>query len=296
MKVIPCDRHIYAFEPRMDPIVMIEAPETVVFETIDAMGGQVKSEKDKLVALDFSRINPATGPAFVKGAQPGDTLVVQIHGIDLPDQGAIVTGKGMGVLGDEMKAHATKILPIKDRHVHFDRIELPVSPMVGVMGVAPEKETFPTGTAHRHGGNMDTKEIGEGATVYLPVFQRGGMLAMGDVHAVMGDGEVCVAACEVSSRIAVEIDVVKGRQPKWPMVETNEGIYILVSLPTIEEALREVTQEAVAFLSEKLELPFQEAYMLASLAVDIRISQLVDPNKTAKAFIPNTLVGFDAFA
>lgn len=289
MKAISRDHHIYAFSPKMKPGLSIEAPETVVFETADAMGGQVQTEQDQLFSVDFSKINPATGPVSIKGAQPGDTLVVQVQGIELPQQGVIVTGPGMGVLGDEMKTHATKILPIKNGFVRFDNLLLPVAPMIGVIGVATETEAFPTGTAHRHGGNMDTKEIGEGATVYLPVFQRGAMLAMGDVHAVMGDGEVCVSACEVPSRITVEIDVIKGKAMKWPVVETKDGMYILVSLPTIEQALREATREAAAFLGERQELSLEEATMLASLAVDIRISQLVDPNKTAKAFVPKAL-------
>jgi len=289
MKAISHDHHIYAFAPKMKPGLSIEAPETVVFETADAMGGQIQTEQDQLFSVDFSKINPATGPVSIKGAQPGDTLVVQVQGIELPEQGVIVTGPGMGVLGDEMKTHTTKILPIKNGFVQFDNLLLPVAPMIGVIGVATETEAFPTGTAHHHGGNMDTKEIGEGATVYLPVFQRGAMLAMGDVHAVMGDGEVCVSACEVPSRITVEIDVIKGKAMKWPVVETKDGIYILVSLPTIEEALVEVTREAAGFLSERQQLSFEEATMLASLAVDIRISQLVDPNKTAKAFVPTAL-------
>ena len=286
MKAISSDHHVYEFKPKMSPAMTVEAPETVVFETLDAMGGQVQTEEDKLFDLDFAKINPATGPILIKGAQPGDTLVVQVQGIELPEQGAIVTGKDMGVLGKEIESYATKILPIENGHVCFDDLKLPVSPMIGVIGVASEKEGHPTGTAHRHGGNMDTKEIKEGSIVYLPIYQQGAMLAMGDVHAVMGDGEVCVSACEVPSLVTVEIDVIKGQQKKWPVVENDEGFYILVSLPSIEEALLEVTREAVAFLSNVLELSFEEAYMLASLVVDIRISQLVDPNKTAKAFIP----------
>jgi len=292
MKVIPSDQRVYQFAPDMRSTFSLGPPDTVIFETIDAFGGQISTEADRLETVDFSQVNPATGPVSIKGAQPGDTLVVQVQGIKLPQQGVIVTGPGMGVLGDEMKTHATKILPIKDGFVQFDNLVLPVAPMIGVIGVAPETEAFPTGTAHCHGGNMDTKEIGEGATVYLPVFQRGAMLAMGDVHAVMGDGEVCVSACEVSAIITVEIDIIKGKAMKWPVVETKDGMYILVSLPTIEEALREVTREAAAFLGDRQELSLEEAAMLASLAVDIRISQLVDPNKTAKAFVPKAL--FDA--
>lgn len=295
MKTIYPDKSIYAFAPHMRPALTVEPQETLVFETIDAFGGQITSAKDTLEHLDFSRVNPATGPVFILDAQLGDTLVVRIEGIELPAQGAIVTGEGMGVLREEMEGHATKILPIKDNYVHFDGIQLPVSPMIGVIGVAPEGEPFPTGSAHRHGGNMDTKEIGEGATLYLPVFQQGAMLAMGDVHAVMGDGEVCVSGCEVSARITVEIDLIKGKWMRWPVVERKEGLYIVVSLPSIEESLHIATKEAVHLLQARLALPVTEAAMLASLAVDIKISQLVDPYKTVKAFIPRGIIGEGIF-
>ena len=295
MQAILDDKHIYTFNPTMKPALSIKAPETVVFTTIDAFGGQITSEETNLEGFDPTRINAATGPVSVSRAEPGDTLVVHIQRIDLPNQGAIVTGKGLGVLGHGMANTAVKILPIEGDDVCFNDLRLAVAPMIGVIGVSPERETYPTRTAHRHGGNLDTKEIGEGSTVYLPVFQPGAMLAMGDVHAVMGDGEVCVSASEVSSQVTVHITVITGQQLTWPVVETEDGFYILVSLPSLDEAILNATTEAVTLLQRVLHLSFEEAYMLASLAVDIRISQLVNPNKTAKAFIPKTLVGEGAF-
>lgn len=131
---------------------------------------------------------------------------------------------------------------------------------------------------------MDTKEITVGSRVHLPIFQDGAMLALGDVHAVMGDGEVCVSACEVPAVVTVRVDV-EDVSIEWPMVETKEDIYILVSLPRIEEAFEQATYTAVKLLSEKKNMPIEEAYMLASLIVDVGVSQLVDPNLTVKAKI-----------
>jgi len=295
MRHIQANRHIYVFAPKMTAIETIDIPSELVFETIDALGGQIASPEDRLTELDFSRVNPATGPIFIEGTRSGDTLIVRIKRIELPETGVIITGPGMGVLGDELSEYTTKILPIRDGYVRFNDLELPVAPMIGVIGVASESERYPTGTAHRHGGNMDTKEISEGTTLYLPVFQEGALLALGDVHAVMGDGEVCISGCEISASVTVELDVIKGRQMDWPMVSTDEGIYIIVSLPTIDAALKEATREAVLFLERKQQISREEAAMLASLAVDIKISQLVDPNKTAKAFIPRMLAGVHPF-
>jgi len=288
---IPVDRQVYAFSDGMVAAAYAAPGETLVFEAQDALGGQVKTSGDVLAGLDFTRINPATGPVYVEGAEPGDTLVVRVLSIEPADSGAIVTGPGLGVLGDETERHATRILPVEDGAVVFGDLRLPARPMIGVIGVAPSEGSYPTGTAHRHGGNMDTKEIVKGCTVYLTVAQPGALLALGDVHAVMGDGEVCVSACEVDARVTVEIDVIKGRQAEWPIVEIDDAILILVSLPTIQEALEEATRQAVRLLQAARGLSHEDAYMLASLAVDVGVSQLVDPNKTAKARILSAVLG-----
>ncbi len=293
---VPADQAIYAFRPDLHPVATVIPPARLVFETMDALGGQIRSPQDRLTAIDFDHVNPATGPVAVRGAAPGDALVVHIEHIELPESGVIVTGPGMGVLGGEVTSHETRILPIRDRHVHFVGLRLPVSPMIGVIGVAPAGGTLPTGTAHRHGGNMDTKEIGEGATIYLPVAQPGALLALGDVHAVMGDGEVCVSACEVRSRVTLTVEVVKAAAPAWPVVVARDRVIVVVSLPSLAEATQEATRSAVHLLEDRLSLSFAEAYLLASLAVDVGVSQLVDPNLTAKAAIPESLFGPQGFS
>ena len=291
MKTIPADRHVYTFSPQMKAAAEALPGETLAFETQDALGGQVQRADDVLAELDFSRINPATGPVHVDGAEPGDTLVVRVVDIETATMGAIVTGPGMGVLGAETEQHAARILPVEDGAVIFDGLRLPARPMIGVIGVAPSSGSYPTGTAHRHGGNMDTKEIVQGCAVYLPVAQQGALLALGDVHAVQGDGEVCVSACEVDARVTAEVDVVKGRQADWPIVALDDSTYVLVSLPEIGEALEEATRQAVKLLERARGLSHEDATMLASLAVDIGVSQLVDPNVTARARIPNVVLG-----
>jgi len=290
MRTIPSSQHIYAFTPNLEAVDSIAIGETVCFRALDALGGQVRTETDILAELDFNRVNPATGPLRIRNVNPGDTLIVRIQNIEMDDQGAIVTGPGLGVLGDEINNHATRILRVDGSNVYFGDLVLKARPMIGVIGCAPDSDSYPTGTAHRHGGNMDTKEIGVGTTLYLPVFQDGAMLAMGDVHAVMGDGEVCVSACEIAARITVQCDRLDKRCCDWPIVETQDVIHILVSLPTIEEALTEATRQAVWLLQKARDLSKEDAYMLTSLAVNLGISQLVDPNKTAKASIPKNIL------
>ncbi len=288
MKKICSSEVIYAFSPVMTPVETVEPGEVIVFETLDALGGQIKTEQDT-ANLDFSKVNPATGPVFVKGATAGKTLKIKILDIEIADKGVIVSEEGFGVLPELTKGFKVKILQIDDGLIHFGNLRLPVDPMIGVIGVAPNKDEFPTGTAHKHGGNMDTKQIKTGSTLYLPIFQEGALLALGDVHALMADGEVCVSACEVGAKVMVMVDIVD-QKTQWPMIETKEGYFIVVSLPDIEQAIIEVTAQAVSFLSDMLKISTVDAYMLASLVVDIQISQLVDPNKTAKAFIPKSVL------
>ncbi|MBU0595656.1 acetamidase/formamidase family protein, partial [Candidatus Bipolaricaulota bacterium] len=124
MKRVSIDRQIYAFSTAMEPAAHVAPGEQVLFESQDALGGQVKAETDILSDLDFTRINPATGPVYVQGAEPGDTLVVRVLSIDCAPSGAIVTGPGLGVLGEEMTRHATRILPVEGGAVVFDGLRL----------------------------------------------------------------------------------------------------------------------------------------------------------------------------
>ncbi|MEM1687056.1 MAG: acetamidase/formamidase family protein [Zestosphaera sp.] len=161
--------------------------------------------------------------------------------------------------------------------------------MVGVVGVATREKT-PTGVPGRHGGNLDTKYVTEGSTIYLPVEAEGALFGLGDLHAAMGDGEVCVTGCEVSGRVLVVLDVIKKSAPKWPVLEYGEWVFVLVSNENLEKAVREAVQVSVEAISHATGVSWHEAYMLASMATDLEISQVVDPRKTLRVKIPKTIV------
>jgi amidase len=277
---------IYIFEPEMSPAASVKPGEVFKVETDDCFCGQIKSEKTLCSEIDFDRINPATGPIRIEGAEPGDTLAVEIIGMDLADHGVAVAVPGEGLLGDSVERPSTKIIPIKDGQCLFSGLSLPVKPMIGVIGVAPEEGAFPTGTPWSHGGNMDTKDIGPGAILYLPVRRPGALLAMGDCHAVMGDGEVCCSGCEVATTVTLRTSLIKGRSRKWPILETSEGLSVIVSGEDLDSVLSEATSEAVDMLKTGLGLSWEDAYVLSSLVMDLRISQLVDPKKTVRGVIP----------
>ena len=291
MLTIKRDTVVYFMSPNNAPVARVQSGDTFVFETNDCFGGQIAKETDRLGTLDWSRINPATGPVYVEGAQAGDTLKVEILNIALARQAAMIEAPGEGITGMAAQEESTKILPIEGGFAHFsDTLKLPLSPMIGVIGTAPADEDIATGTPAAHGGNMDCKRIGAGATLYLPVHADGALLAMGDLHAVMGDGEVCVCGAEIAGEVTVRVSVVKGQPLPLPFLVDDAQAMTIHSAPSLDAAAQGATLSMRRFLTEQVKLPPHEAGMLLSLTGDLRICQAVDPNKTCRMELPLSLL------
>lgn len=279
---------IYAFDKKNPPQLRIKAGERVKIITKDCFSNQVDDDH-RLADINWNQINPATGPIFVEGAEAGDILKVSIDSITVADQGVCAVGPGFGLI--PLPEMTQKIISIRDQQLHFsDEIILPLNPMIGVIGVAPKEEPISTGTPAEHGGNMDTKLIKEGATLYLPIFVEGALFALGDLHAAMGDGEIGGSGVEVAGEVIVTIDLIKEQKLTHPVVENEESFAFLVSRKTIDDALTEATNIGVQKLAEKLKISLEEATMLGSIACDAEISQLVDPQLTARFVIPKKLL------
>ena len=291
MLTIKRENAVYAMAPDNAPVATVGSGETLVFETSDCFGGQIVCESDKMGTLDWSRINPATGPVFVEGAETGDTLKVEILKIDLAAQAATIEAPGEGITGLKATEESTKILPIVDNCAIFNnKLSLPVNAMIGVIGTAPADESIETGSPSFHGGNMDCKRIGEGATLYLPVNVPGALLAMGDLHAVMGDGEVCVCGAEIAGAVTVRVSVVKGQPLPLPFLVTREHAMAIYSAEGLDAAAEGTTLRMREFLIKCAGLAPHEAGMLLSLTGDLRICQAVDPNKTCRMEVPLTVL------
>ena len=292
MTIIGREYIVYAMARDNAPAARVQDGETLVFETADCFGGQIVRESDRMGTLDWSRINPATGPVYVEGAESGDTLKVEILRIDLAAQAATVEAPGEGITGLAAQDECTKILPVADGQVRFnDRLTLPAEPMIGVIGTAPAGEAIATGTPDAHGGNMDCKRIGAGTTLYLPVNVPGALLAMGDLHAVMGDGEVCVCGAEIAGAVTVRVSVVKGQPLPLPFLVTKEHAMAIYSAEGLDAAAQGATLRMRSFLVEQAGMLPHEAGMLLSLAGDLRICQAVDPNKTCRMELSLDLLG-----
>ena len=162
--------------------------------------------------------------------------------------------------------------------------------MIGVIGTAPADEAVATGTPSFHGGNMDCKRIGTGSVLYLPVNVEGALLAMGDLHAVMSDGEVCVCGAEIAGKVTVRVSVVNGRPLPLPFLVTESHAMAIYSAEGVEDAAHGATLNMRTFLIDQCKLAEYEAGMLLSLTGDLRICQIVDPNKTCRMELPLSIM------
>ena len=291
MKKIPNTDVIYEFSKSNSPVLTVDPGEKIVFNTLDALGGQIKTERDTMESIDFTKVNPATGPVYVKTACVGDALVVEIEDINIGEKGIMLAVPGLGILGDKVTIPTTKIVPIVENKAVFSKsIVLPVSPMIGVIGVAPAGDAVPCGTPGDHGGNMDTKDIAPGVKVYFPVFVDGALLAIGDVHAVMGDGEACGTGIEISAAVTVKVDVIKDFQIKRPLIETKDAFMTVASAENLEDAVKIAVGDMVETISKSLKISFEEAYMLTSAVGDVKVSQMVDPQRTARVKVSKEII------
>jgi amidase len=182
-----------------------------------------------------------------------------------------------------------KKVPIKDGKAIFNQFELPLNPMIGVIGVAPENQPIPCGTPGRHGGNMDNTKIAKGATLYLPIFHDGAYFGCGDVHACMGDGEIMVSGVEIGAVVSVRLTVLKGVSIDNPRLEDAENIYTIASSEDIEKAIYTATKDMCSILQKNLGYTLNEAGMLMSAAGNLQFCQVVDPERTVRMAIPKTI-------
>ncbi|MBQ3531334.1 MAG: acetamidase/formamidase family protein [Oscillospiraceae bacterium] len=287
MLTIHTDTKIHRMSENNPPVATAKSGDTVCFETLDCFGGQLKSENDLLGGLDWDNVNPASGPLFIEDAMPGDVLKVEILKIELDDHGVMVDAPGEGVTGAAVSSESTKILPVENGKVKFnEKLSFPICPMIGVIGTAAKGEGIDTGTPGSHGGNMDCTRIGEGATLYLPVNAEGALLAMGDLHARMGDGEVEVCGVEIAGKVTVKLTVLKNCKLPTPFLVNSELAMAIHSADTVDEACVGATMAMHGFLTGELGMNEHEAGMLLSVTGNLCICQVVDPEKTVRMEIP----------
>ena len=295
------DRFHLAWDPAIPPIETVPSGSIVTFDLDDASGGQLgpDSTRADLAALDFSRVDQVNGPIAVDGAKPGDTLQIDLLAFQPADWGWTASIPGFGLLADEFPDPVLRItrIPASGPAEFLPGIRVPVVPFCGEVGVAPETGPRSTIPPDRHGGNMDTRHLTAGATLFLPVFQAGGRLSIGDGHAAQGDGEVCGTAIEtpmqatlrLTARPDLHLDAPAFLTAPGPLAETPVGRrYATDGIgPDLLEAARDAVRRMIDWLGREHGLSAADAYLLCSVAIDLRISEIVDmPNYVVTAHCP----------
>ena len=288
------DRNIhFKWNAALPPALAVPAGSEVIVETRSGEDDQLRptSTAADVEALDMRRLHALSGPIAIGGAEPGDTLVVHILDVVPAAWGFTMQRPGAGFLLGfptylrtfDLGGGTAELAP---------GVRIPLRPFLGVMGVAPaagEHSTIPPGP---HGGNLDCRDLVAGSVLYLPVFVRGALFSCGDGHAAQGDGEVCVTAIECATTARLRFEVLKGGPPLTaPRAETPTALLTLGAAPTFEEAARQCLEAMLELIAERTGVGRADAYALASLAVDIRVNQLVNrPMIGVRAVLPRAIL------
>jgi len=300
------DAFNYVWDNSLVPALEVESGEAVELHVRDASDEQIHrgSGVEDVMKLDFSHVNPVSGPVFVKGARPGDVLAVELLEFRPPEWGWTAIIPDFGLLADEFPEPWLRIsdVDVETASVRFaDGISLPYRPFPGTIGVAPsEPGEHPILPPSRFGGNMDTKHLRAGATLFLPVGAEGALFSLGDTHAAQGDGEVCGTAVEAAMDVVLRLSVRRDFEiqapqydlPRGALAQTEDSSYHVCTAvgPDLMEGARDAVRATISHLGERYGLDRQEAYALASVAVDLRIHELVDaPNWVVGAFVPESI-------
>jgi len=287
----PADRVHFSWDVGHEPALEIESGDTVVVETREVTDGQItpSSTAEAIATMDWARVYPLAGPIRVNGAQPGDTLAVEILDIHTQGWGYAAIIPGLGLLPDDFPDPYLRIFDLAAGDVTYFRedIAIPIEPFFGTMGVCPagasKQPVMPPGT---FGGNMDTRQLTRRSTLYLPVQMEGALFSCGDAHAAQGDGEVCVTGIECPMYAALRFTLQKGRRIPAPQFQTggpltprvdHAGWYGTTGVgPDLYAAAQDAVRAMVAHLSETYSLSPEDAYVLSSLVVDLKIAEIVD--------------------
>lgn len=293
MKEISTDYWISSFDSQGICKEHVELGEVFQVNTLDCYGGRIRTPEDlrSKTVVDF--LNPAVGPIGINGLEIGMVGKIDVLDIEVASQGVMVIKPGYGPLGDLVVGEDTRILPIKNGKIYFtEKLNFIADPMIGVIGFLPKTGSLETPLPGSHGGNLDTKEIRKGCEVYLPVCQKGGGLAVGDLHALMGDGELYGAGVEVAGRVILKVNQAQLLfDLREPLVINKENAYLLITGTDFSDALRKGMKELVRIFEITQGLPFNDAYRLTSLVVDIGISQVVNALITVKFKVPKKYLG-----
>lgn len=298
--------HWGVFDAALAPVLRVDSGDQLTIETVSGgpealppAGFHVPPELLEIHARSVRHMpgHILTGPVFVNGAEPGDTLEVRILDVRLrQDWGYNAIRPLAGTLPDDFDTTSRLLnIPLDAQRMTGRMpwgLDLPLHPFFGVMGVAPPARwgRINTIVPRAHGGNIDNKELGAGASLFLPVHVPGALFSCGDGHAAQGDGEVCTTAIETGLQGDFELVLHKNTGLAYPRAETPTHLITMGMAPDLDQCLAMALRDMIALLGERAGLSREDAYMLCSLAVDFRVTQTVNVHRGVHAMLPKALL------
>jgi amidase len=305
VEVVPQD-YSYVFNPYREPIATVKPAERVTIHTDDAFESRITKKEDlpsrALATAKF--LNPQTGPIYVEGAEPGDTLAVRIESIE-PTRDFAVSVL-IPYFGGLTSTNFTRTLqePLPERVWIWDLVDggtnlineelgvkLPWKPFLGTLAVAPDLEAITALAPGPFGGNMDVPDVKPGNTVYLPVWNSGALVYTGDCHARQGQGELCGVAMEITSKVTVVFEVIKDKAIEWPRIESDDSIMVVGSARPMEDAARIANTELVLWLEHEYGYDRWDAYQLLTQAGGLYVGNMVDTTYSLVASVAKEHLG-----
>ena len=281
----------YWFSKDFPPVLTIDSGDTVEFETKDCLSNVLQKQTDRLedTSFDPAKTNPATGPVYIRGAEPGDALEIHIDSIRLKDRAVITCQAKYGLIGKYFDKTTFRVTPVHDDIIEFnEKIKIPADKMIGVIGIAPREGVVRT--EHKVGGtgNMDNTMMREGATLYIPVEVEGALMSVGDVHAVMGDGEINCSAIEAPAFVTLTITLRKGmgKKMRYPMLKTDEYFSVVASEDTADAAIDASVDTMANLMKDYSDAAFDDISMLLSAVGQVQVCQVSNKFRTVRFLMP----------
>ncbi len=295
---LTADQKHNKFSKLIPPVLTVKSGAIIKSDAYEASDNQLhrKATLDDLINIDFGPIHAMTGPVYVEEAEVGDISAVDLLEVELNDYGWQAIVGGFGFLTERFPNPKLNIheIDIANKTTMFnDKVKIPLKPFPGIMGVAPDtEEMLSTIPPRSNGGNMDDPSLVEGTTVYFPVFVKGALFSIGDGHAVQGYGEVCGSAIEAPMTFTYRLRVIKNKPAiKEPQYETDDYYAVTGFGETIDIATKKAVNYMIDHLINNYEISDEDAYMLCSLAGDLKIAEVVDvPNMLVTMHFPKTIL------
>ena len=302
IKEIKPESYSYVFSPNIEPIARVKQGETIAMYTEDAFESRIQTKEDlPSIALASAKfLNPQTGPIYIEGAEPGDTLAIKIEKIEptrdfavscfIEYFGGLTSTSVTRFLQDPIpeKTWVWQLLDGPDGKYFFNdeiRVKVPWGPFMGTFAVAPDLEAITALSPGPFGGNMDVPDVKPGNTVYLPVFNPGGLFYTADCHGHQGHGEVCGVALEITSKVTLTFNVIKGQKIEWPRIESEKSIMVVGSARPMEDAGRIAYSELIMWMEKDYGFTKWEAYQLLTQVGGLYVGNMVDTTYSLVAFI-----------